>query len=41
LWEGDFMSTQRDFIQKKQEDELLERLERRMREACCEIDAQS
>jgi hypothetical protein len=41
LWEGDFMSTQRDFIQKKQEDELLERLERRMGEACCEIDAQS
>lgn len=41
LWEGDFMSTQRDFIQKKQEDELLERLERRMGEACCEVDAQS
>jgi hypothetical protein len=34
LWEGDFMSTQRDFIQKKQEDELLERLERRMGEIC-------
>lgn len=32
LWEGDFMSTQRDFIQKKQEDEMLERLERRMGE---------
>lgn len=30
LWEGDFMSTQRDFIQRKQADELLERLERRM-----------
>lgn len=30
LWEGDFMSTQREFIQKKQEDELLERLERRL-----------
>jgi hypothetical protein len=33
LWEGDFMSTQRDFIQKKQEDEMLERLERRMGES--------
>lgn len=30
LWEGDFISTQRDFIQRKQEDELLQRLERRM-----------
>jgi hypothetical protein len=34
LWEGDFMFTQRDYIQRKQEDELLERLERRMGEAC-------
>jgi hypothetical protein len=32
LWEGDFMSAQRDFIKKKQEDELLERLERRLGE---------
>lgn len=33
LWEGDFMSTQQDFVKKKQEDEMLERLERRMGEA--------
>jgi hypothetical protein len=32
LWEGDFMTSQREFIQKKQEEALLERLERRMGE---------
>jgi hypothetical protein len=35
LWEGDFMLTQREFIQKKQEDELLERLERRLGKQLC------
>jgi len=34
LWDGDFMTTQREFIQKKQEDEMLQRLERRMGELC-------
>lgn len=39
LWEGDFMSTQREFIQKKQEDELLERLERRLGKFLCPMHA--
>ncbi|WIA28050.1 hypothetical protein OEZ86_010635 [Tetradesmus obliquus] len=30
LWDGDFLTSQREFIQKKQEEQLLERLERRM-----------
>jgi hypothetical protein len=30
LWEGDFISTQREFLQKKEEEKLLERLQRRM-----------
>jgi hypothetical protein len=32
LWDGDFLTSQREFIQKKQEEQLLERLERRMGE---------
>jgi hypothetical protein len=35
LWDGDFMASQREFMQKKQEEALLERLERRMG-ACAE-----
>jgi hypothetical protein len=31
-WDGDFLTSQREFIQKKQEEQLLERLERRMGE---------
>lgn len=30
LWEGDFLVSQREFIQKQQEEQMLERLERRM-----------
>jgi hypothetical protein len=32
LWDGDFLTSQREFMQKKQEEQLLERLERRMGE---------
>eukprot|EP00878_Enallax_costatus_P035868 GHUV01040109.1.p3 GENE.GHUV01040109.1~~GHUV01040109.1.p3 ORF type:complete len:103 (+),score=22.91 GHUV01040109.1:1405-1713(+) len=30
LWDGDFLTSQREFIQKQQEEQMLERLERRM-----------
>eukprot|EP00879_Flechtneria_rotunda_P017425 GHRR01018258.1.p1 GENE.GHRR01018258.1~~GHRR01018258.1.p1 ORF type:complete len:376 (+),score=134.91 GHRR01018258.1:1076-2203(+) len=30
LWDGDFLISQREFIQKRQDEQLLERLERRM-----------
>lgn len=35
LWDGDFLTTQREFIQKQQEEQMLERLERRMGKFTC------
>lgn len=39
LWDGDFLTSQREFIQKQQEQQLLERLERRMGECCSAADS--